>query len=133
MPRFPKRAGFCPRALFGDLGKAVQADAKNAHCVMKSPIGACARRALGALLLLQFGEARGAMSPSTADPQRNADDLKATAYYLGVDAVGLCAVPGWAYYSHDAGGQPLPAHHAPVGRDHRRPQADVQRRRELEE
>ena len=29
-----------------------------------------------------------------------------------MDAVGLCAVPEWAYYSHDAGGQPLPAYHA---------------------
>ena len=63
-------------------------------------------------LLLQFGEARGPVSPSTADPQRNADNLKATAYYLGVDAVGLCAVPTWAYYSHDAGGNALPAYHA---------------------
>ena len=36
------------------VGKAVQDDAKNAHYVMKSPIGACARRALGALLLLWF-------------------------------------------------------------------------------
>jgi reductive dehalogenase len=112
VPRFPKRADFFARALFGDLGKAVQEGAKNAHYVMKSPIGACARRALGALLLLQFGEARGPISPSTADPQRNADNLKATSYYLGADAVGLCAVPTWAYYSHDAGGNPLPAYHA---------------------
>jgi ferredoxin len=42
VPRFPKRADFFARALFGDLGKAVQDDAKNAHYVMKSPIGACA-------------------------------------------------------------------------------------------
>ncbi|MEP7280411.1 MAG: 4Fe-4S double cluster binding domain-containing protein [Rubrivivax sp.] len=112
VPRFPKRADFFARALFGDLGRAVQADAKNAHYVMKSPIGACARRALGALLLLQFGEARGPVSPTTVDPQRNADNLKATSHYLGVDAVGLCAVPTWAWYSHDAGGNPLPAYHA---------------------
>lgn len=112
VPRFPKRADFFARALFGDLGAAVQADAKNAHYVMKSPIGACARRALGALLLLQFGEARGPVSPTTADPQRNAHNLKATAHYLGVDAVGLCAVPDWAWYSHDAGGYELPAYHA---------------------
>ena len=52
------------------------------------------------------------MSPSTADPQRNADNLKAASYYLGVDAVGLCAVPEWAYYSHDAGGNAMPAYHA---------------------
>lgn len=112
VPRFPKRADFFARALFGDLGPAVQDGAKNAHYVMKSPIGACARRALGALLLLQFGDARGPVSSTTADPKRNADNLKATSYYLGADAVGLCAVPGWAYYSHDAGGNPMPAYHA---------------------
>ncbi len=44
--------------------------------------------------------------------KRNADNLKAASYYLGVDAVGLCAVPEWAYYSHDAGGNPMPAYHA---------------------
>lgn len=111
VPRFPKRADFFARALFGDLGKAVQDEAKNAHYVMKSPIGACARRALGALLLLQFGDARGPVSPATADPQRNALNVKGAAYWLGVDAAGLCAVPTWAWYSHDAGGRPLPAYH----------------------
>ncbi|MBI5716380.1 MAG: 4Fe-4S dicluster domain-containing protein [Burkholderiales bacterium] len=112
VPRFPKRADFFARALFGDLGSAVQEDAKNAHYVMKSPIGACARRALGALLLLQFGEARAPVSPTTADPARNADNLKAASYYLGADAVGLCAVPRWAWYSHDAGGNELVPCHA---------------------
>ena len=112
VPRFPKRADFFARSLFGDLGKAVQEAAKGGHYVLKSPIGACARRALGALLLLQFGEARGPVAASTADPQRNADNLKAASYYLGVDAVGLCKMPAWAYYSHDAGGNPMPAYHA---------------------
>jgi len=111
VPRFPKRADFFARALFGDLGKPVQEAAKNAHYVMKSPIGACARRALGALLLLQFGQARGPVLAGSTDPQRNADRLKATAYWLGVDAAGLCAVPEWAWYSHDAAGQPMPAYH----------------------
>ncbi len=110
VPRFPKRADFFARALFGDLGRAVQEGAKDAHYVMKSPIGACARRALGALLLLQFGDARGPKGPTTTDPRRNADNLKASSYFLGADAVGLCAVPRWAWYSHDAGGNPLPAH-----------------------
>ena len=112
VPRFPKRADFFARILFGDMGKNAQEAAKNAMYVMKSPIGACARRALGALLLLQFGEARGPVSPTTQDPKRNADNLKAAAYYMSCDAVGLCAVPEWAYYSHDAGGTPLPAYHA---------------------
>ncbi len=112
VPRFPKRADFFARSLFGDLGKAVQDAAKGGHYVLKSPIGACARRALGALLLLQFGEARGPVAASTHDPKRNADNLKAASYYMGVDAVGLCQVPQWAYYSHDAGGNVMPAYHA---------------------
>ena len=70
MPRFPKRADFFARALFGDMGKSVQEAAKGGMYVMKSPIGACARRALGALLLLQFGEARGPVAPQAADPKR---------------------------------------------------------------
>ncbi|MBL8331141.1 MAG: 4Fe-4S dicluster domain-containing protein [Rubrivivax sp.] len=111
VPRFPKRADFFARALFGDLGREVQDGARNAHYVMKSPIGACARRALGALLLLQFGPARGPVSATTSDARTNARNLKAAAYYLGSDAVGLCAVPEWAWYSHDAGGNPLPAYH----------------------
>ncbi len=111
VPRFPKRADFFARALFGDMGKNVQEAAKGGMYVLKSPIGACARRALGALLLLQFGEARGPVSPSVADPARNADNVKAASYYLCCDAVGLSAAPEWTYYSHDAGGNPLAAYH----------------------
>ena len=64
VPRFPKRADFFARAVFGDMGKEMQNNAKGGFYVQKSAIGACARRALGALLLLQFGEARGPISSS---------------------------------------------------------------------
>jgi len=111
VPRFPKRADFFARALFGDMGKAVQEAAKGGHYVNKSPIGYCARRALGALLLLQFGEARGPVSPNVADPVRNARNIKGATYYLSADAVGVSTVPEWAYYSHNAGGDKLEAYH----------------------
>ncbi|MEP3276508.1 MAG: 2Fe-2S iron-sulfur cluster-binding protein [Stappiaceae bacterium] len=111
VPRFPKRADFFARALFGDMGKQVQEAAKGGFYVMKSPMGACARRALGALLLLQFGDARGAVSKTTNDPVKNADNLKAASYFLAADAVGLSRVPDWAYYSHNAGGEPLVPYH----------------------
>ena len=111
VPRFPKRADFFARALFGDMGKNVQEAAKGGMYVVKSPIGACARRALGALLLLQFGDARGPVSPNAADPARNADNLKAASYYLSCDAVGLSRVPDWAYYSHNSGGEPITPYH----------------------
>lgn len=76
MPRFPKQADSFARILFGDTGKSALAAGKNAMYVMKSPIGACARRALGALLLLQFGDAGGPVSPTGGDPKHNADNLK---------------------------------------------------------
>ncbi|RUS59675.1 4Fe-4S dicluster domain-containing protein [Pseudorhodobacter sp. E13] len=111
IPRFPKRAEFFARALFGDMGKSVQEVAKGGYYVVKSPIGACARRALGALLLLQFGGPRVAPSPRSADPKRNAQNLKAASYYLSADAVGLCRVPEWAWYSHGSNGDPIAARH----------------------
>jgi reductive dehalogenase len=112
VPRFPKRADFFARALFGDMGPQVQEATKGGMYVLKSPIGACARRALGALLLLQFGPARGPVHPSAADPDRNAANLKGAAHFLSVDAVGLTRVPDWAWYSHDAAGNPIAPYHA---------------------
>jgi reductive dehalogenase len=111
VPRFPKRADFFARAVFGDMGKEMQNNAKGGFYVQKSAIGACARRALGALLLLQHGEARGAISGSVADPQRNAENVKAASYYMATDAVGLSRCPDWAYYSHDAAGNELKPYH----------------------
>jgi reductive dehalogenase len=111
VPRFPKRADFFARALFGDMGAQVQEATKGGMYVLKSPIGACARRALGALLLLQFGEARGPVHPSASDPARNADNLKGAAHYLSVDIVGTTRVPEWAWYSHDAGGNAIAPRH----------------------
>jgi reductive dehalogenase len=111
VPRFPKRADFFARAVFGDMGKEMQNNAKGGFYVQKSAIGACARRALGALLLLQSGEARVAISPSVSDPARNAANVKATSYYMATDAVGLSRCPQWAYYSHDAAGNEMKPYH----------------------
>ncbi len=111
VPRFPKRADFFARTIFGDMGKEMQNNAKGGFYVQKSAIGHCARRALGALLLLQFGDARGPVSPTVKDPERNARNIKGAAYYMATDAVGLSRCPEWAYYSHDAGGNPMPAYH----------------------
>ena len=111
VPRFPKRADFFARAVFGDMGKEMQNNAKGGFYVQKSAIGACARRALGALLLLQFGDARGPVSPSVSDPARTAANVKAASYYMATDAVGLSRCPEWAYYSHDAAGNVMKPYH----------------------
>jgi len=108
--RVPKRANMFARALFGDLGRAAQEGAKNGNYVRKSAAAYAFRPSLGALVLLQDGKA-GPRHPTTKDAARNARNIKAALYYLGVDAVGLSACPDWTYYSHDAAGQPITPYH----------------------
>ncbi len=111
VPRVPKRADMFSRALFGDMGRAPQENAKNGNYVRKSASAFAFRRALGALTLLQDGPAH-AKDPQADEAERNADWIKAASYFLGVDAVGISRCPDWAYYSHDAKGDPLPAYHS---------------------
>jgi len=108
--RVPKRANMFARSLFGDLGKAAQEGAKNGNYVRKSASAFAFRPSLGAFILLQDGETR-AVHPSTLDPARNAANIKAALYFLGLDAVGLSDCPDWTWYSHDAAGQPIEPYH----------------------
>ncbi len=108
--RVPKRANMFVRSLFGDMGKANQDATRNGNYVRKSAAAFAFRPSLGAFVLLQDGEA-GDVHPSTRDPDRNAANIKAALYWLGVDAAGLSACPDWAYYSHDAAGATITPYH----------------------
>ncbi|MGB0959109.1 MAG: 2Fe-2S iron-sulfur cluster-binding protein [Halocynthiibacter sp.] len=108
--RVPKRTSLFARALFGDMGKANQEAAKNGGYVRKSAAAYAFRHSLGAFILLQDGAAHD-VHPSTTDPAKNAANIKAALYFLGVDAAGLSACPDWAYYSHDAAGAPITPYH----------------------
>ena len=107
--RVPKRADMFARAQFGDMGRAVQEGAKGGHYARKSAPSLAQRRALGAFVLLQDGDS--APGPRPSDPARNAANLKAASYFLGLDAVGLSRCPDWAWYSHDAAGAPIDPPH----------------------
>ena len=109
--RVPKRADMFARAQFGDMGKKVQAGATGGLYVRKAAPSSAQRRALGAFVLIQNGDPAEAITPDTQDPQRNAENIKAACYFLGADAVGLSECPDWAYYSHDAVGEPIDAYH----------------------
>jgi reductive dehalogenase len=111
IPRVPKRTDMFARAIFGDMGKQVQDGARNGNYVRKSATSFAARRPLGAFVLLQDGPVAPAVSRQALDAKRNADNIKAALYFLGADAVGISRCPEWAYYSHDAVGEPLPAYH----------------------
>ncbi|MCU9836848.1 reductive dehalogenase [Ruegeria sp. WL0004] len=107
--RVPKRADMFARAQFGDMGKALQEGAKGGHYVRKAAPSFAQRRALGAFVLLQDGESAVLYKQESA--ARNAANLKAASYFLGVDAVGLSRCPEWAWYSHDATGEVITPPH----------------------
>lgn len=58
------------------------------------------RRALGAFVLLQDGTP--APDKVTLGPEEAANLVKASCYFLGIDAVGISRCPDRAWYSHDA-------------------------------
>ena len=100
--RVPKRADMFARAQFGDMGKAVQKAASGGRYVRKSAPSSAQRRMLGAFVLFQDGP--HAAAPVVATPEQNAANVKATSYFLGIDATGISRCPEWAWYSHDAAG-----------------------------
>ncbi|WP_244313817.1 reductive dehalogenase [Stappia sediminis] len=109
--RVPKRTDMFARAQFGDMGKAVQEGAKNGHYARKSAPSMAQRRALGAFVLLQDGDPEPDVARDGRDPVRDAERIKAASYFLGVDAVGISRCPDWAWYSHDAVGEPIDPPH----------------------
>ena len=109
--RVPKRTDMFARSQFGDLGKKQQQAASGGWYARKSAHSFAQRRVLGAFVLLQGGEGvPDAPKPTEAD--RNAENVKAASYFLGVDAVGISRCPDWSWYSHDATGEEIvPPHH----------------------
>lgn len=107
--RVPKRADMFARAQFGDMGPANQKAATGGFYVRKAAPSMAQRRMLGAFVLLQDGAVEAGPRPS--DAARNAANIKAASYWLGVDAVGLSRCPDWTWYSHDATGEEIVPEH----------------------
>ena len=60
--------------------------------------------------MLQDGEPEESTIKSINE-KKNSDNVKAASYFLGVDAVGISRCPEWAWYSHDATGEPIDPPH----------------------
>ncbi len=107
--RVPKRTDMFARAQFGDMGRPLQDRSKGGHYVRKTAPSMAQRRALAAFVLLQDGPSAQTKTPLS--PEDAADLIKATSYFLGIDAVGISRCPDWAWYSHDARGDPIDPPH----------------------
>lgn len=107
VPRVPKRTDMFARSLFGDMGKKNQQASRNGQYVRKSAPSMAQRRGLGAFVLLQDGKKEAEPTAETKNAAKNAENIKAMSYFLGVDAVGVSRCPEWTWYSHDATGEAI--------------------------
>ena len=109
--RVLKRTDMFARAKFGDMGKPNQDAARGGYFTQKSPMSQTLKRPIGALLVLKNGQPAATLSDGTNDARQNADAIKATAHFMRVDAVGILRCPDWAWYPHDANGDPITPQH----------------------
>ncbi|NNC79274.1 MAG: Fe-S protein, partial [Acidimicrobiales bacterium] len=107
--RVPVRAGGFPRAAHGDMGPKFQKDVKVFS--YKTPQAQAYIQQIGEMVPYQDGEVAPEVAPGNDDPDRNADALKALAYHLGGDMVGVCEVPEYAWYSHNGAGEEITPRH----------------------
>ena len=110
VPRVSRRASFFDRALRGDLGE--KARRERSRFAYKQPHTAGMLGSMGAMVAAQDGEvSSGADTGHYGDPAANARAIKSLSYFLGADMTGICEIPAYAWYSHDADGKPIPPHH----------------------
>lgn len=110
--RMPKRADMFSRALAGDLGDKAQAERR--RFAVKHPLAFAMTPLIRNMVPMQ-----GTRDPldgfgnlPASDPKRNAEAIKALAYYMGAELVGICRAEPWMYYSHDdEKGEPIAAYH----------------------
>ena len=111
--RNSKRADLFTRALVGDLGD--KAKTERMRFATKHPLAFAMTPLIRNMVPLQG--TREPLTPTglagdVSDAQRNADSVKALAYFLGADVVGTCEAEPWMYYSHDAEeGKPIAPYH----------------------
>ncbi len=107
--RVPVRAGGFPRAAHGDMGPKFQADVK--VFAYKTPQSQTYIQQIASMTPHQDGPVADDVAPGSTDPDHNADALKALAYHLGGDMVGMCEVPEYAWYSHNGKGEEITPRH----------------------
>lgn len=116
IPRVPQRANFFMRARAGDLGAKAQREV--ARFAYKHPLTLGMMGPLRSLVPHQDDDPlqspHKAISgkpypPATA--AENSDAIRALAYHLGADLVGLCEIPRYAWYSHRPDGTETTPYH----------------------
>ena len=95
------------KARRGEYGPAVQREALRIFFSERHPISAAQVDVLHNLATVRADEIAATRAPIPEDPQILSRHIKRLAYLLGADMVGICRLPKYAVYSHDADGNPI--------------------------
>jgi reductive dehalogenase len=109
VPRVPLRGAFFTRPFFGDLGERAKSERK--RFISKYPLSAAMGEVMQALIPLQDGDVAPETAPGTDDPEAMAKHVKSLAYFMDIDIVGICEIPEYAWYSHNAKGEVIEPRH----------------------
>jgi len=107
--RVSKRAEFFQRALMGDLGD--KAKRERERFAVKNPYAFAMTPFIRGMVPLQHGKTASQPASGWSDPEKNAQAVKGLAYHLGADMVGICEAKSYAWYTHDAAGEPVSVRH----------------------
>ena len=107
--KVPKRAGFFFRAFYGDLGDKAKKEVR--RFITKSPLNAAIGHLHWKHVPVHKGDPAPEKAPISNDPEVLARHVKALCYFLDADLVGICEMPDWAWYSHDADGNEIKTRH----------------------
>lgn len=92
------------RAANGDFGKR---EHTNIQPYLRSTPLTCAVRDVGDRIFFIPTVKKSCQSLEEHDPVSLSQNIKALCYWLGADAVGICATEPMMFYSHDLAGKPL--------------------------
>ena len=109
VPRVPQRASFFDRAIHGDLGRKTQFE--RTRFAFKHPLAMAMLLQIRAMVADQDGVVAGKSVANAPDAAANSRALKSLSYFLGAELTGICEIPDYAWYSHNAEGKPIACHH----------------------
>jgi reductive dehalogenase len=107
--RFDAREQGFSRANRGDFGPAAQRE--RARFIAKYPLGASLSRMTMLMSTALDGEVAAHKAPIPNDPKAMSHHIKQLGYFLRADIVGICELPRYAVYSHDAAGREITLDH----------------------
>ena len=113
--RVPRRADGFERARHGDYGPRLQEIREREGGVRKNgqqaPMYGAIGGVLRSLVPSHDGPIAGKRAPITQDAGKLAQNIKALAYFLDSDAVGICETKPYVWYSHRSDGSAVEPYH----------------------